>query len=145
MSKDTKISLEDWLAKNNKDINSLSKKDWDYVSEQCELTKEQIRQFKYKLNWNIISYHQNLDEDSIIEHADYINWFWISAKQKLSSEFIKKFKNKLYWFYICRYQKLTEEFFKEFHEEILPDYRATCFYSEKTQSKLKYSWQYKKI
>jgi hypothetical protein len=142
------ISIQEWLEKNNKSLESLDDSDYIEICFACSLDKDFIIKYSDKLSWKHISMYQRLDEEFIREFADKVNWSWICITQKLSENFIREFADKVdweHWEIFSSNQKLSEEFILEFKEKISFRYLIPCFYSENLQKEVPSSWRYKKL
>ena len=73
---------------------SMSERDWNWISRFQKLSEDFIREFQDKVVWNRISSYQKLSESFIREFQDKVNWVWISRCQTLSDSFREEFKDK---------------------------------------------------
>ena len=96
--------------------------DWGYISYYQKLSESFIRKFQNRVDWGSISYHQNLSEPLIREFQNYVNWRGISSYQKLSESFIREFQSYISWDDISSYQKLSKSFVAEFKDRLPKDY-----------------------
>lgn len=99
-------------------ISDLSKRMWEFVGYNVELSEDFIRTFAEKVDWKSISFSQVLSEDFIREFHDKVAWDVISYRQVLSEGFIREFSEILNWEYISRSQKLSIGFICEFEDKI---------------------------
>ena len=102
-------------------VDSIRKKkpfNWEYISENKELSEDFIREFQDKVDLKNISAQQKLSEDFIREFKDKVYWCEISC-QKLSEDFIREFQDKVHWPLISIFQKkLSEDFIREFQDKV---------------------------
>ena len=71
--------------------------DWDWVSQYCDLSDDDIRKAYDKLNWWLVVQCQiPLNESLIREMADYVAWNYVGCKQKLSNDFIREFNVRIW-------------------------------------------------
>lgn len=99
-------------------ISTLSKRMWDFITYNVELSEDFIRKYSGKVNWKNISWCQILSEDFIKEFQDKVDWDYISFRQVLSEDFMREFSKNLNWECITRSQKLSVDFIQEFKEKI---------------------------
>lgn len=99
-------------------ISTLSKRMWEFVSCNVELSEDFIREYSDKVDWERISWSQILSEDFIREFSHKVHWDLISYRQKLSEDFMREFSDNLHWECITSAQVLSEDFIREFSSKI---------------------------
>jgi hypothetical protein len=99
-------------------ISTLSKRMWELVSCNVELSEDFIRKYSEKLNWECISWYQILSEDLIRQFKDKVCWDYISCRQTLSQDFMREFSNKINWEHITQTQDISGDFMHEFKDKI---------------------------
>jgi len=99
-------------------LSTLSRRMWQFISYNVELSEDLIRQFADKVDWDNISWSQNLSENFIREFSDKVNWDYISYRQVLSKDFIREFYDRLNWECIFGSRVLSKDFMREFSDKI---------------------------
>lgn len=80
--------------------NQITKKDWNDISLDENLSIKFIIKFKSFVNWDIISKNHIISNEFIKSFYDNINWKLISSRSSYNNDELKilnKYKNKLYW------------------------------------------------
>ena len=101
-----------------KDIDEMLKDpdrhDWDWISMNCDLTKEQIDKAKDHLSWYWITLHNSFSEEEIRKYLDYIEWPWITFRGDITESFLREIAD-----YIPQWKALDNlTFSKDFKREI---------------------------
>ena len=96
-------------------IQHPQKANWEDISKNHDLTKDQIRKAKDYLEWYWITWRNSFTEEEIREFADYLWWDWVNFRHKnVSESFLRQMKVYITKWKFFDYLYLSKDFRREF-------------------------------